>query len=298
MASAQTREEAAVTHDNAPSSRSGDRERKISGGPDISVPVSARIWNYWSGGKDYYQVDKAAGDEFAALYPGIKDMAQASRLFLGRAVSYLAGEAGVRQFLDVGAGLPSNENTHEVAQRIAPDSRVIYVDNDPVVMCHARALLTGAAQDSTGHIEGDLTEPEHILGLAREELDFTQPIAIMLMGVIGHIGDPARDRDEYALSLVNTLKEALPSGGYLVLRDATDTVPEHVEALRTYEETGAAPYRLRTPAQIARFFDGLESVEPGIVPVQQWRPDERSGALPAHINMEGGVARKPLFAAR
>jgi hypothetical protein len=263
------------------------------GGLDVTVPVSARIWNYWGGGKDYYQVDKVAGDEFAARYPGIRPMARASRLFLGRTVSYLADEAGVRQFLDIGAGLPSTQNTHEVAQHIAPDSRIVYVDNDPLVMSHARALLTGVTKDTTGYIEGDLRDPEMIIAVAREKLDFTKPVAIMLMGILGHIGNPAENDDEYALSLVDCLKEALPPGGYLILRDATDTKPEHVAALRSYAKTGAVPYRLRTPEQIARFFDGLEPVEPGIVPIQQWRPDQESSRLPEDINMSGGVALKP-----
>jgi hypothetical protein len=278
-----------MDYEDASSSRPAAGDAAL-GGLDISVPVSARIWNYWQGGKDYYQVDKRAGDDFAALYPGIRDMAVASGLFLGRAVTYLAAEAGVRQFLDIGTGLPCNESTHEVAQRIAPASRVVYVDNDPLVMCHARALLTGATQDTTGYIDGDLNDPERIISIAREQLDFTQPVAIMLMGVLGHIGDPAENDDEYARSLVGRLKDALPPGGYLVLRDATDTVAAHVEALRTYEKTGAVPYRLRTPAGIGAFFSGLDPVSPGIVPVQQWRPDERSAKLPDAINMWGGVA--------
>lgn len=266
--------------------------KPVTGGLDVTVPVSARIWSYWGGGKDYFAVDKAAGDEFAALYPGIRPMARASRLFLGRAVTYLAGEAGVRQFLDIGAGLPSTENTHEVAQRVAPDARVVYVDSDPLVMSHARALLRGVSKESTGYIEGDLRDPSMILAVAREKLDFSRPVAIMLMGIIGHIGNPAADYDEYALSLVDCLKESLPAGGYLVLRDATDTKPEHLEALRKYAATGAVPYRLRSPEQIIQFFDGLEPVSPGIVPVQSWRPDERSAELPEDINMWGGVARK------
>lgn len=275
----------------------GNRPRAVTGGLDVTVPVSARIWTYWGGGKDYFQVDKAAGDEFAALFPGIRPMARASRLFLGRVVSYLAGEAGVRQFLDIGAGLPTTENTHEVAQRVAPDSRVIYVDSDPLVMSHARALLKGAG-NTTGYIDGDLRDPAMIIAVAREKLDFTKPLAIMLMGIIGHIGNPAEHDDEYAMSLVRCLKEELPAGGYLVLRDATDTEPEHVAALRKYAETGAIPYRLRSPEQIIRFFDGLDPVEPGIVPVQRWRPDGRSAELPQDINMWGGVARKPVAAGR
>jgi hypothetical protein len=262
------------------------------GGLDVTVPVSARIWNYWAGGKDYYQVDKAAGEEFATLYPGIKPMARASRLFNGRAVRYLAGEVGVRQFLDIGAGLPGEENTYEVVHAIAPDARIVHVDNDPMVMSHAKALLKGATKDTTGYIEGDVRDPEMIMAVAREKLDFTKPVAIMLMGVLGHVGNPAEHDDEYARSVVDILKEALPPGGFLVLRDATDTEPTHVRALQKYAETGAVPYRLRSPEQIASFFDGLEPVEPGIVPVQRWRPDEKSSALPENINMWGGVAKR------
>jgi hypothetical protein len=262
------------------------------GGLDTSVPVSARIWNYWMGGKDNFNVDRQAGDQFAALFPGIRDMARVSRLFLGRAVHFLAAEAGIRQFLDIGTGLPSGENTHEVALRNAPDSRIVYVDNDPLVLSHAKALLTSSRPDATDYIGADLNDPGKLLASAREKLDFGRPVAIMVMGILGHIGNPAENDDHYAVSLVEQLKEALPVGGYLVLRDATDTAPAHVEALRAYEETGAVPYRLRSPRQIAQFFDGLEPVEPGIVPVQQWRPDEQSARYPADINMWGGVAVK------
>jgi hypothetical protein len=280
-----------VSHDDL-SSTWREFGENAPGGLDVTVPVSARIWNYWMGGKDYYQVDKRAGDEFAALYPGIRDMARASRLFLGRVVSYLAGEVGIRQFLDIGTGLPSKENTHEVAQRIASGSRTVYVDNDPLVMTHAQALLTGVGQDTTGYIEADLNDPEKIISIARKKLDFTQPVAIMLMGVLGHIGDPGKNDDQFASSVVNYLKAALPAAGYLVIRDATNTVPAHSQALRTYEETGAVPYHLRSPEQIIRFFGGLEAVEPGIVPIQQWRPDQRSSQFPEDINMWGGVAAK------
>src|SRR5487761_994370 len=148
---------------------------------DTTVPVSARIWNYWLGGKDYYPVDKEAGDQFAQLYPGIFDEARASRYFIARVVRYLAGEAGIRQFLDIGTGLPTHENTHEVAQRTAPGARVVYVDNDPLVMTHARALLTGVTRGTTDYIDGDLNDPGKIIAAAREKLDFTRPIAVMLM---------------------------------------------------------------------------------------------------------------------
>jgi hypothetical protein len=280
-----------VNHDDLSSPGHGAGASTL-GGLDLTVPVSARIWNYWSGGKDYYQVDKRAGDQFAALYPGIWDMARVARLFLGRVVSYLAGEAGIRQFLDIGTGLPSNQSAHEVAQRIAPDARVVYVDNDPLVMAHARALLTGIAPGVTGYVDGDLNDPAKIIAAAREKLDFTRPIAIMLMGILGHIGDPDADDDTFAASVVSQLKAALPAGGYLVIRDATNTSRAHVQALRTYAETGAVPYRLRSPEQITRFFDGLDPIEPGIVSIQHWRPDHLSSLFTSDINMLAGVAVK------
>jgi hypothetical protein len=262
------------------------------GGIDTTIPVSARIWNYWMGGKDYYAVDQQAGDQFVALYPGIRGMARASRLFIARAVTYLAASAGIRQFLDIGTGLPSNENTHQVAQRVAPDSRVVYVDNDPLVLAHARALLTGTLPESTDYIDADLNDPGEILRIARGKLDFTQPIAIMLMGILGHIGNPDDHDDEYALSIVEQLKQALPPGGYLAVYEATNTSPAYNEAIRIYNETGAEPYHLRAPEQVVRFFDGLELIDPGIVPIQAWRPDEQSAELPAGIDALGGVALK------
>jgi S-adenosyl methyltransferase len=268
-----------------------EAEKDLMGEIDTTVPVSARIWNYWMGGKDYYEVDQEAGDQFLALYPGIADMARASRLFISRAVTYLAGDIGIRQFLDIGTGLPSNDNTHEVAQRIAGDSRVVYVDNDPLVLTHAQALLTGK-RGTTDYIDADLNEPDKIIRIAREKLDFSQPVAIMLMGILGHIGNPGENDDQYARSVVDQLKQALPAGGYLALYEATDTVAAHNEAIRIYNETGAAPYYLRSVEQITRFFDGLEPVPPGIVPIQAWRPDDRSAALPQDINAWGGVASR------
>lgn len=269
-----------------------EAEKELMGEVDTSVPVSARIWNYWMGGKDYYRVDAEAGDQFVALYPGIRDMARASRLFIARAVTYLAGEAGVRQFLDIGTGLPSNENTHQVAQRVAADSRVVYVDNDPLVLTHARALLTGTRPETTGYIEADLNNPAGILEIARDMLDFTRPMAIMLMGVLGHVGDPDSNDDEHARSIVGQLKQALPPGGYLAIYEAANTSPAYNEAIRIYNETGAEPYHLRAPEQIKRFFEGLEAVEPGIVAIQEWRPDELTAQLPADIDAWAGVAVK------
>jgi O-methyltransferase involved in polyketide biosynthesis len=258
-------------------------------GIDASVPHSARIWNYWLGGKDNYPVDRAAGDQFREVFPAIYDVTRASRRFLIRAVRFLAGEAGVRQFLDVGTGLPTADNTHEVAQRVAPESRIVYVDNDPVVLAHARALLTSTPEGATAYVDADLHEPDRILEAAAETLDFTRPVALMLLGILGHVGD-----DQEARSIVRRLLEPMASGSYLAVYDGTDTDPAGVEAQDQYNRSGAVPYHLRSPERIAGFFDGLVLVEPGVVSVTRWRPDPADADdLPADVDAFGGVGRKP-----
>jgi hypothetical protein len=256
---------------------------------DASVPHSARIWNYWLGGKDNYPVDREAGDDYRAAFPEIVDVARASRGFLTRAVGFLAGEAGIRQFLDIGTGLPTANNTHEVAQRVAPDSRIVYVDNDPVVLAHARALLTSSPQGTTAYIDADLHDPDTILDAATRTLDFTQPIALMLMGILGHF-----DYDE-ARSVVKRLLDPLPSGSYFALNDGINVFNQRfVQAQETYNQSGAVPYHLRSPEQIAGFFEGLELVEPGLVSCPQWRRDPADDSDPdAGLDAFGGVARKP-----
>jgi O-methyltransferase involved in polyketide biosynthesis len=253
---------------------------------DTSVPHSARIWNYWLGGKDNYPVDREAGDQYREAFPEIVDVARASRRFLTRAVRWLAGEAHVRQFLDIGTGLPAADNTHEVAQRVAPDARVVYVDNDPVVLAHARALLT-STQGVTAYVDADLHEPDTILEAAVRTLDFSQPVALMLMGILGHF-----DYDE-ARSIVKRLLDPLPSGSYLALNDGTNIINEKfAQAQEIYNRSGAVPYHLRSPEQIAGFFEGLELVEPGLVSCPRWRPDAVDGP-PEELDAFGGVGRKP-----
>ncbi len=258
-------------------------------GIDTSVPNSARIWNYWLGGKDNYPVDRLAGDEYRAVYPEIVDVARASRRFLARAVRYLAGEAGVRQFLDIGPGLPTVDNTHEVAERVAPDVRVVYVDNDPVVLAHARALLT-STRATTAYVDADLHDPDRILAAAARTLDLSRPVALILLGILGHIED-----DDEARAIVARLLDGLAPGSYLVICEGTnDHYETGVEAQRQYNESGAAPYRLRSARQVAGFFEGLELVEPGVVSCPRWRPDPASGGgLPAEVDAFGGVGRKP-----
>lgn len=254
---------------------------------DTSVVHSARVWNYWLGGKDNFAADREVGDMVAAAYPGITSAARKVRAFLGRTVTYLAGEAGVRQFLDIGTGLPTADNTHEVAQRVAPDSRIVYVDNDPLVLVHARALLTSTPEGVTRYIEADLVEPEKILEQARETLDFDQPIAVMLLGILAHI-----DPYEHAHSIVQQIMAAMPSGSYLVSQDGTDVDPDQVESIRQYNESAPIPYHLRSPEQIKGYFDGLELVDPGLVPIIHWRPDPN--AEPETESGEyGAVGRKP-----
>ncbi|SDH58091.1 S-adenosyl methyltransferase [Sinosporangium album] len=265
---------------------------------DTSVPHSARIWNYWLGGKDNYPVDREAGDAYTAVFPGIVDIARHSRAFLARTIRHLAGEAGVRQFLDVGTGLPTVDNTHEIAQRVAPESRIVYVDNDPLVLVHARALLTSSAEGVTSYIDADLHDPAAILERATETLDLRRPVALILSGVTGHIGDYRQAR-----SIVSALLSGLPSGSYLSLNDglAAPAAPAaedtgggdaYEEAQDNYNESGAIPYVLRDHDEIAGFFDGLELLAPGVVSVPLWRPDPAPHA-PEPIGQVGGVGRKP-----
>jgi hypothetical protein len=256
----------------------------------LRTPSSARVWNYWLGGKDNYDVDRAAGDAVAATYPQIVTLARQSRQFLIRAVRVLAGELGVHQFLDIGTGLPTMLNTHEVAQGIAPDARVVYVDNDPIVLAHARVLLRNTTPEGvTAYIDADVHDPETIITDARNVLNFDKPVAVMFLGILGYVAD----FDE-ARSIVTRVMDAVPPGSYLLVRDNTDSGESVREAADRYAESGVDPYHLRTVAQLGEFFTGLELVEPGLVPVERWRPDETEvGSLAEHTGDHGGLARKP-----
>lgn len=252
-----------------------------------AVPNSARIWNYWLGGKANFAVDREAGDQFRRDFPGVVDTAREVRAFLVRAVTYLASEAGIRQFVDIGAGLPTSDNTHEVAQRAAPDSRVVYVDNDPIVLMNARALLASGPGGVTEYIYADVRQPEKILEISARTLDFTKPVALILLGIMGHLTD-----DGAARSIVKRLMDGFVSGSYLALCDGAPMSVETIEAHRRYNETGAVPYILRDPETIARFFEGLDVLEPGLVEITRWRPDPDSSSLPDPVHNFGGIGRK------
>jgi hypothetical protein len=255
---------------------------------DSGVPHSARIWNYWLGGKDCYEIDRQVGDQIVETNPQILDIARAQRAFLVRTVEYLVREAGIRQFLDVGTGLPTADNTHEVAQRIAPETRIVYVDNDPIVLAHAEALLTSVHEGATAYIDADIRDPEKILRRAAETLDFTEPIALLLLGITAHIVDDG------VYDIVGRLVGALPSGSHLVLCDDTEILDP--VAMRTmieqWNEAGDNPRVNRSPEQLARFFDGLELLEPGVVSVSRRRPGSAGTDAP-EVDDFGGVGRKP-----
>jgi hypothetical protein len=255
---------------------------------DTTRPHSARVWNYWLRGKDNFAVDRAAGDRYRECFPGIVDVAREVRAFLGRAVTYLAGEVGIRQFLDVGTGLPTADNTHQVAQRVAPDSRIVYVDNDPLVLVHARALLYSGPQGVVDYVDADVREPDTILEYAAQTLDLTKPTALMLLGILGFVPN-----DDEACSIVRRLMAGLASGSYLVHCDGSPTNAEQVEAQQQLNDTYAIPYHLRSPETTARFFDGLELVEPGFVDITQWRREPDPSGVPAPLHNFCGVGRKP-----
>ncbi|WP_433325066.1 SAM-dependent methyltransferase [Spirillospora sp. CA-294931] len=264
-----------------------DQERPP--GLNPNVPHSARVWNYWLGGKDNYPADREVGDKVRELYPGIVDIARHTRAFLGRAVRYLVAEEGIRQFLDIGTGLPVVDNTHEVAQRIVPECRIVYVDNDPLVLVHARALLNSSPSGACSYIDADVRDPDKILAGAAETLDFSQPIGLMMLGILGNVHD-----DDEALAIRHRLVGALPSGSFLALEDGTKMVlPEAAAKAEQTRAEGGDPYRLRTPAQIARFFDGLELLEPGVVSVSRWRPEAGPWPQPDEVDALSGLARVP-----
>jgi trans-aconitate methyltransferase len=262
---------------------------------DTGVPNPARIYDYLLEGKDNFPADRDVADQLLAIAPVARDVVEDNRAFLRRAVSHLAKEAGIRQFIDLGSGLPTQGNVHEIAQAIAPDARVVYVDNDAMVVTHSRALLAG---DNTAAIQADLREPDALLEHAelRELIDLDQPVALLLMAILHFLPD-----DEDPFGIVARFRDALPAGSYLAISHGTRDVPARSDMpAADMAEMGARVERLyqlttaslvtRTRAQVERFFAGFDLLEPGLVEIQLWRPDDQGSKLPG--GFYGGVGRK------
>ena len=267
--------------------------RDVGDNIDTSVPHPARRYNYWLGGKDHFAADRASGDAIAKAFPIVVALARANRKFLGRVVRFVGGE-GVRQFLDVGTGLPAPDNTHEVAQRVAPESRVVYVDNDPIVMVHAGRQLQGDPRGRTAYLEADLRDPQAILGhpALRDTLDLDEPVGLLLIAILHFIHD-----DEQAATSVRTLVDALPSGSFVAITHGTmdHSSPEGIAAYEKMFAAGGTDVRARGKDQILAWFEGLEIVEPGIVLVSDWRADDDPADRPVSddLGIYAVVGRKP-----
>ncbi|MFC7342782.1 SAM-dependent methyltransferase [Saccharopolyspora griseoalba] len=252
--------------------------RPLSAEIDTTVAHEARVYDYWLGGKDHYEADRALGDAIAEQIPTVATMARANRAFVGRAVRYLVKEAGVRQFLDIGTGIPTSGNVHEVAQQVDPAARVVYVDNDPIVLAHARALMTSTPEGATKFVFADLHDPESILSdpAVPETLDLSQPVAVMLVAVLMYFREESEVR-----RVLSAVMDAVPSGSYLTLTHPTaDFDPEAVAGVVAAAERSGIAFQPRSREELGRLFAGMDLVEPGITPVMAWRPEEpESGAV-------------------
>lgn len=257
---------------------------------DTTRPHQARIYDYWLGGKDNYAVDREAADRALAAYPGLRRGVRAQRAFLANAVGYLASTAGIQQFLDIGTGIPTASNTHEVAQAADPDAHIVYVDNDPMVLAHARALLTGSRPDTTSYLDADLRDTGKILAEAAALLDFRKPVGVLLIGILQLIPD---QDDPHAI--VTRLMNAMPSGSWLaVFHPASDILADQIrEVARHVSDNAATTTTLRTKAEIMHFFDGLEFLEPGLVQVHRWYPGSPAPDMGDEVPGYAGLARKP-----
>lgn len=259
---------------------------------DTSKPHSARVYDYWLGGKNNYEVDAETGGRFEQMWPGVRELVAANRAFMHRATRHLAREEGVRQFLDIGTGIPTEPNLHQVAQAEAADSRVVYADNDPIVLQYAQALLRSTPEGRTAYLHADVTEPEAILSSpeVRETLDLGRPVALSLVALLHFIAEDGKAQD-----IVRRLLEPLPSGSFLVLSHGTEdtTEPEKSERAADFYRSNVSDGQARPRETILRFFDGLDLVEPGVVPVTRWRPDGQGPQIPDHRALIlAGVARK------
>jgi len=257
---------------------------------DTSVPHIARVYDYWLGGKDNFAADRAVAEKVIAAFPDVLVSVRAQRAFLGRAVHYLVTDAGIRQFLDIGTGLPAADNTHEVAQRAAPESRVVYVDNDPIVLAHARALLVGSPEGATAYIDADLRDTDAIVREAARLIDFREPVAVMLLGVLHCIPD-----EDNPAAIVARLMAAMPPGSYLVVaHPAIDIDTSQMgESMRAYNEQSPVPLTARTHAEVCRIFEGMDLVEPGVVQLHRWHVGAGDPGTDRELANYGGVGRKP-----
>jgi hypothetical protein len=256
---------------------------------DTSVPHIARVYDYWLGGKDNFAADRELGERTLQAYPNLALSVRANRAFLARTVRFLAAEAGIRQFLDIGTGIPTANNTHEVAQSVAPECRIVYVDNDPIVLSHARALLTSKPEGACAYIDADLRDPDTILAGAADTLDFSAPVAVMLIAVMHFVGD-----DGEARAIINKLMGACGPGSFVAISHAASDIDaeQMAEMIRRLNQSSPEKTTLRDRAGVTRLFDGLELVEPGVIRAAEWRPDsDLEAASPAAL--WGGVARKP-----
>ncbi|MEU0197970.1 SAM-dependent methyltransferase [Streptomyces sp. NPDC006240] len=257
---------------------------------DTGKPHSARMYDYYLGGKDNYPVDAEAAEQVISLFPAAREMARTNRLFMHRA-SRLLAERGVRQFLDIGTGIPTEPNLHQIVQAVAPQARVVYADNDPIVLRHAQALLHSAPEGKTAYVHGDVREPGEIIAAARETLDFTQPIALSLVALLHLIGDEDQPR-----RIVRELLETLPSGSYLTLSHATgDFDPETWERVVEVYRKGGTAAQVRSRAEFTEFFTGLELVEPGVVLAARWHPELGEGR--EGDGQDGQDEEMPLYVA-
>lgn len=254
---------------------------------DTSVPHIARVYDYWLGGKDNFAPDRELGQRTMEVYPNIVFSVRANRAFLARSVRFLATEMGIRQFLDIGTGIPTANNTHEVAQREAPESRIVYVDNDPVVLTHARALLESTPQGACAYLDADLRDPDTILADAADTLDFGKPVAVMLLTVLQFVPG-----DEAAAIVRRLAAECAPGSFVVISHPASDLQSErHAEMVRRMNDSMAEQVTLRDKAEVTSLFGDLELVEPGVVRASEWRPDSEFEAAAPNV-LWAGVAGK------
>ncbi|MGW4563574.1 SAM-dependent methyltransferase [Streptomyces sp. NPDC004561] len=254
---------------------------------DTGKPHSARMYDWFLDGKDHYAVDAEAAKRVLELFPDAKESAWANREFMHRAARFVAGR-GVGQFLDIGTGIPTEPNLHQIVQAVTPSARVVYADNDPIVLRHAEALLQGTPEGRTAYVHADVREPERIVAYAREHLDLSRPVGLSLIALLPFVTD---EQDPYGI--VRTLMDPLPSGSHLLLSHVSAEIdPDVWDRIASVYRSGGTAVRARTHAEVARFFDGLELCEPGVVPATGWRPEPgmRVGVeQPVYV----GVARKP-----